>query len=122
MILLLSWLLFILAEVLRNYILIEKYKTRPDYVKSFLIRGIAAITHASLVMGVENWSEAVPVLLFQTTSFWLLFDPALNLLRGKELMYRGKNSGWLDKLPVKIYWSLKFIALITFLILLTNNF
>lgn len=104
------WLLYILVDVIGNYILIEKLHTRPNYLVLFIIRGTSAILHGILLdTQPSEWPE---LLVFQVTSFYLLFDILLNILRKKPLLYRGKNSGWLDKLPTPLYIALKVICLI----------
>lgn len=118
------WFLFILLEVLRNYVIIEKRRIRPNYGGSFCLRAffgavcliIANPDFDPLVNGREYW----PFVVFECTSFWLLFDPLLNLSRKKPLWYKGKNSGWLDKLPVGVYWSLKILALIGSIFAISN--
>ena len=50
---------------------------------------------------------------YTSCSFWLLFDPLINLFRGKKLFYRGENSfidGIGRKYPV-LYFMFKAIAL-----------
>lgn len=108
------WLTFILLEVYRNYVLIEKRRIRPNYGGSFVFRaffGLLCLILANpdfdpLVNGLDYW----PFVVFECTSFWLLFDPLLNITRKKPLGYRGKTSGWLDSLNPLIYWVLKALA------------
>jgi hypothetical protein len=116
------WLLYILLEVVTQWWLITYKKWKPIYINLFLLRGMASIFHALLLelMGaieLNSMRDYLPVLLFQTTSFWILFDLGLNLLRGKKWYYKGKNSGWLDSLPPSIYYTLKIIAVCTLLML-----
>jgi len=113
------WLLYILAEVAIHYYIIEVKKQRPFYLHFFLQRGIASIVHGVL-LDVQNMSEYLPLLALQVTSFWILFDLGLNISRGKPWHYKGKNSGYIDRLPNTIYWTLKIIALCTMLILSVN--
>jgi hypothetical protein len=111
------WLIIILLEAYRNWHIIEVQKFRPNYLQSFILRGIVAIFHG-IYMGVTEPANWYPVLIFQVSSFWLLFDLTLNVLRGKSIFYKGKNSGWLDKLPLSIYWTLKAIVLISLIYIL----
>jgi len=56
--------------------------------------------------------EFWPFLGFTAGSFWLLFDPILNLMRGKSLFYIGTNSQ-IDKFGLKypiLYWGLKIVT------------
>jgi hypothetical protein len=100
------WIIFIAIEVARNYYLIEVKKSRPIYIQSFLIRGIAAILHG-VYFDVQSMTEYVPIFIFQILSFWWLFDISLNLVRGLSIIYKGDNSGWLDSIPTRYYWALK---------------
>ena len=93
---LLVWIVAILAEAYRNYYIIEIKKSRPNYLQSFVMRGMAAILHGVL-FDPQNMGDYWPVLLFQVTSFWLLFDLSLNFLRHKPVLYIGKSSGWIDR-------------------------
>lgn len=110
---LLVWVVFIGVEVYRNWYIIEKKKQRPDYVWSFIFRGFFAILHG-IWIDVQDLPDWCPVLTYQVTSFWLLFDVSLNRARRKQWFYTGENSGWIfDKLgkwPV-VYLILKLVAL-----------
>jgi hypothetical protein len=90
----------------------RKHDIKPIYFQSFLIRGSASIVHASLVVGIENWSEAGLVIAFQVASFYLTFDAILNFWTGDKWNYQGKSSGYLDKLPMWAYLGLKVLCLI----------
>lgn len=113
----LIWILFIAIEIYRNYYIIEVVESRPDYLQSFIIRGIAAILHGVLV-GVTEPSDWYPILLYQALSFWILFDISLNLVRRKPILYKGETSGYLDRLPLPIYVSLKIVAVIVLILVL----
>ena len=122
------WLVYILSEVFVHEYIIEVKKKRPFYLHFFLQRGIAAILHGVLYLwlcfeaqGIEtSIKNYLPLFVIQVSSFWILFDLGLNLLRGKDWWYKGKNSGWVDRLSVYIYWPLKTIALITALIIIVK--
>jgi len=112
------WLLFILLDVYRNWYMIEKKKTKPIYLQSFTIRGMAAILHG-ILMDVENIDEWTPLLFFQLSSFWVIFDLSLNLLRKKSVFHVGKANlidKYLGTIP-EIYWTLKAIALIAMVVI-----
>lgn len=113
------WIIFIGLEIARNYWLIEKKKTRPIYLQSFVIRGMAAIFHG-IIVGVATWQDYLPVFIFQITSFWLLFDIGLNLARKKPLIYKGETSGYLDSLHPILYWVLKLVSLAGLIFALYN--
>lgn len=103
------WLIFIAAEIARNYILIVPLKTRPHYGWSFIFRvcGGAFFLFYHYPDPATMGFPPLYYALFQVTSFYVLFDLILNLLRGKAWNYRGKNSGELDKLPDTKYYLLK---------------
>jgi len=104
------WIIYILAEVLIQSYLIDKKNWKPVYFQLFVIRGMAAIVHGIyLDVSPETY---LPVIVWQVCSFWILFDLGLNIARGKAWYYRGKTSGWLDRIPSGvIYWAGKVIAL-----------
>lgn len=105
------WIPFIAFEIWRNRRM-RLNNVKPDYLNSFGIRGILAIVHGSLIVQVNNWSEALPVLGFQVASFYLVFDLALNAITGDKWNYQGKTSGYLDKLPMWAYIGLKVLCLV----------
>lgn len=122
------WFAFIVLELRRNYLIIERDKKRPNYLGSFIFRAFCWLVCTVLTYK-EKFDPAVigvvayiPYVVFCITSFWVLFSPILALSRKKKQWwkYRGKNSGWLSKLPGYIYWPLKGIALLIFLYLLFN--
>lgn len=120
------WLLYPLIESFIQSKLIAR-GWKPIYIMLFLIRGIVAIAHGALLdefIGLSHWAGYFPgwqwvyVLVFQVCSFWIFFDLLLNLFRGKNWYYTGKESGWLDEIKDKdgrfddfLYWGLKAIAL-----------
>lgn len=105
------WILFIAFEIWRNRRMRLK-KEKPNYFKSFGIRGMAAIVHGSAVVAVNDWSEALPTIGFQVASFYLVFDFILNAITGDRWNYQGKSSGYLDRLPMWAYVGLKGLCLI----------
>lgn len=110
------WLVYIASEVTIQAHLIGK-GWKPNYIQLFILRGAASIVHGAII-DVESFGEYFWLLAFQVTSFWILFDLGLNIVRGKELFYKGKNSGWLDKLPWDVYIILKGIAAVVCLTLI----
>lgn len=88
------WLIFIAVEAHRNYYLIEIKKERPIYSQSFIIRGLAGLIYGILFFNPQSMLEYLPVFLYQLSSFYLLFDLTLNILRSKPLLYVGEHSGW----------------------------
>lgn len=121
------WFLFIGLEIYRNYFLIEKRRMKPSYLDSFIFRAFfGMICLFIMYRGFDPLGDyttiwkAIPIVAFEVSSFYLLFDPILNLLRGKPILYRGKSSGWLDSLSLKLgtpfYILLKIFTLIILII------
>lgn len=110
------WLLFIAWEVRRNYRIIEVHKESPDYLNSFFVRAFFGLVALALMSGdydpFMEWYHSLPIVTYEVTSFYLVFDVWLNVRRGKAWNYRGKNSGWLDKLPIHFYYVLKVVCLV----------
>jgi hypothetical protein len=104
------WLLYIAIDATINYWWIEVKKKRPDYLLMFIARGIFVILYG-VYIDIQNPREWWPILAFQLSSFWIIFDLLLNSLRGRNLLYKGKNSGWIDRLPSWIYYPMKLVAL-----------
>jgi hypothetical protein len=91
---LLLWLIPIAANVLA-----DRNGRKPNYLVMFILRGMAAILHGVLFEP-DNFGEYFPVLVFQVTSFWLIFEATLNYLREKPLLYYDtveKDSGYIDR-------------------------
>ena len=105
------WLLYPIIEAFVQAYFI-KLGNKPNYLQLFILRGWIAILFGAIVLDPMTSVEGFLIITFQCTSFWLIFDPVLNKLRNKPFTYKGKDSGWLDKLPTGIYWSLKVVALV----------
>lgn len=103
------WILYILAEAKIQGYLIENKKWKPIYIQLFIIRGMVAIVYGIFLDVTPE--QYLPLLLFQITSFWIFFDLFLNFFRKKPWNYKGKTSGWLDKIPYIPYYILKLIAI-----------
>lgn len=116
----LLWLGFIPYEVRRNYRIIEVHKQKPDYLNSFGFRAFAAAVCLALMSGnydpVMDWKHSLPIVIYEVTSFYLVFDPWLNLRRGKAWDYQGAQSGWLDKLGKPYYYFLKVLCAVLLVI------
>lgn len=111
----LLWFVIIAVDAYRNHIIIKE-GNRPNYLQSFIFRGMAAIIHAIWIDGLfrifyplrlfydaplglfttELFRVWGPVLLFQLFSFAFLFNIILNSLRNKDLDYIGDHSGWIE--------------------------
>ncbi len=93
-IVLLLWLIPIAANVY-----MDRKGRKPNYIQMFLLRGMAAILHA-ILFNPHNVYDWLPILIFQVTSFWLIFEIALNLVRGKHFLYYDHlegDSGYIDR-------------------------
>lgn len=114
------WFLIIELEVWRNYYIIEVKKQAPSYLLSFILRSMAAIVYG-ILFNPQNFNDYSPILIFQVTSFWIVFDLSLNILRDKEIFYTGHESGWLDKLGkiplLYLFLKLSAFALMIFSII-----
>ena len=126
---LLLWLIPIAINVY-----IDRNGKKPNYAQVFIFRGVAALLHAILFDVAVGWLPDnlyqysvlellliwLPMLLFQITSFWILFELALNKVRGREWLYfdRSENdSGWIDRIFNNLgngaHLAAKIAALIT---------
>lgn len=90
------WLLFIIAHAYFDYYLITIEKKHPIYIRSFLCIRLPAALLYLLLWDWHNLLYAGNFILFECTSFYLIFPVLLNTFRKKELFYLGKSSGWLD--------------------------
>jgi len=103
------WLVYIFCEAFIQAKLI-KAGNKPIYIELFIIRSIVSILHG-IFLNVQPGIEYIILLGFQICSFWVIFDIVLNKLRNKPFLYRGSNSGWLDRIKSPYYEILKPIAL-----------
>jgi hypothetical protein len=94
------WLLYITADAIGNWWLIEKQKQRPNYMVLFIIRGIAAILYGAFVLDVTE-ETILMWFIFVTFSFPFPFNFLLNLLRQRPFDYYGAESGFIDRFIVK---------------------
>lgn len=108
------WLEYIIIDLLWNAFKIKGLKLRPNYFgqgcRRTLVGFIVMINDNPMFDPLGNplsMLDSLPFVVFQFTSFYLIFDPLLSLLLGKPWNYKGKNSGYLDKLPMWAYYSLK---------------
>lgn len=114
---LLIWVLLIGLEVFRNWYMIENKKSKPNYLVSFILRGMAFILYGSLIWSTKYEWFTFTIFLYCVTSFFILFDPLLNITRGKDWYYVGHSSGWIDRFATSgkiqrvAYWTLKGLAL-----------
>ena len=89
-----TWLLYPIIEALIQYVWIDKVKRRPDYQFVWMVRGAAFFAWAIwMVMRIEayvnyqGWDSfwvCMTLLGWAPTTFFLIFNPLLNKLRGRE--------------------------------------
>lgn len=114
------WIVYIVLAVLCHYAWIMRMKKRPRYDVVVVVRfgaGAAFLLfrHPELdpLGDLATIWPALVYGVFQFSSFYLLFDLILNLLRGKAWDYRGKNSGaYFDKGGWVRYYTWKVASLI----------
>lgn len=96
----------------------DKDGRKPDYLMMFILRGLAAIIHA-VSFDPRVGQDYFIIFIFQITSYWILFDLGLNIVRGREILYydrKERDSGWIERFfdsmgPV-FYLVAKVLALI----------
>ena len=106
---LLLWLIPIAVNVY-----VDRNGRKPNYGMMFVLRGMAAVVHGVIFDIFCNYFPDnlhlysywqlflifLPLLLFYTTSFWIIFELALNKVCGRELLYydrKERDSGWIDQ-------------------------
>lgn len=92
-------------------------RQKPEYLVQFILRVMASIIHGSLfVSGTADWPVYLVVVIFQVTSFWILFEVVLNFIWGEHPLYfdhKEKDSGYIDRFFAwmgETGWVLHFIA------------
>jgi hypothetical protein len=94
------WLLYIIADAIANWFIIERMHKRPDYLILFLIRGGAAILYGAIVLHTVP-GQFLWWFITVTFSFAFPFNLLLNRMRGRALDYYGAESGIIDRWVVK---------------------
>lgn len=110
---LLGWILIIAPFVVADWYLIERRKQDINHGVEFVFRGMAAILYGIFVFDTQVGMMGVHVLSFEALSFWLLFEPSLNIARGLAWDYLGTTAAS-DRFFRKnrgLYYILKVIAL-----------
>lgn len=111
---LLIWVAYIWIDVWNNYYIIEVNDRRPNYLLMNIVRGVAFVLYGRFVWDLSLDLQALYVFLYCLTSFWILFDLALNIARRKHPLYIGQHSGWIDQYGFKypaLYYLGKAVAL-----------
>jgi hypothetical protein len=101
---LLCWIAYIAVDVWINYHIIEVNKARPNYLLMNIVRGIAFLLWAKFLIHFEYELFYLNYFVFAVTSFWILFDLALNISRGRHPLYIGQTSGWIDQFGFQHQW------------------
>jgi hypothetical protein len=115
---LLTWLIPISINIY-----LDRNGAKRNYLQVFIIRAIIAILHGAWMLPTDfNYSAAsslqliliwLPFLIFQITSYWLLFEIGLNAVRGNGILYydtKESDSGWVDRLFKWAGWKMHLIA------------
>lgn len=113
MITILLWLLVPIANAVLDWYIIERLKKPIDHLVEFIFRGFAAILYGSLVLKAQAGTHGAMVIVYEVTSFYLIFELLLNLLRWKPADYLGKNSA-MDRFFSQyraLYWIFKIFSL-----------
>jgi hypothetical protein len=116
-----TWIIVIELKAWVDFYQIEKLKRKISHGFEIGVVAIIAVLHQALsgVNKIEEWDLAGWILLFQTMSYWLLFDLSLNLMRGKEPFYYGKNAAsdrLFQKLGNGTYFMTKVFALVLMIV------
>lgn len=114
-------LLLIGVEVWRNYYIIEVKKKRPNYLLSNILRVVVLILLNFLYE--RGFSLSLELSLLALGLFAVLFDPILNLSRGKPLLYYNYKTGaWLETLIARFdsLYGLYLFLEILFLLVVIN--
>jgi hypothetical protein len=84
---------------------------KPNYGMMFALRGFIAVTYQFFIVPpdmmpwtLSGWQLVMvwlPIMLFQTTSFWIIFELSLNIIQKRDnLLYydiKEKDSGYIDR-------------------------
>lgn len=109
---LLIWLIYPVAEaVIQAYLQVKRNWT-PHYGQLAVIRGMVAIVFAGAVLRMPYdmvlWWSFVG---FAMGSFFVIFDPLLQVIKGwlrkqkpKPFGYTGKRSGWINRIIGERKW------------------
>lgn len=74
---------------------------KPNYLQMLVLRGIAAFLHWCLfVNSPDQMVLLFWLFVFEVTSYWLVFEAWLNIVRRKPILYYDtteNDSGWIDR-------------------------
>lgn len=97
---LLVWLLFVVVITGMFYAIIEVYNRTPFYHAWFIVMSMAAILNG-IMFNPQNFYEWWPVLVFQISSYWVILNPLLNILREMNFWYILADAGKLHAFLLK---------------------
>lgn len=128
--LLLSWWTLIALQSFVHFFMIEEMSDRPVYLQWGILRAMAAIFYGIPYNVMDFW-QWLPILAFQVSSHFVIFNPFVTRLRyikWRELgavreeltfWYLGKDSGWFDRLfirDLKFYKAIYFFSIAVLII------
>lgn len=106
----------IAGKAVFDWFLIVKQKKSPKHgFELAIVAVLFFMIQATVIRRIYQWELAVNILLFQVTSFWLLFDGTLSVLRGLNWWYIGETSAtdrWFKRAGIGPYFMTKLFALI----------
>lgn len=112
-----TWFIVIALKAYMDFHQIEIQKKNIKHGFEILLVAMVAFFHQWIagVNKIEEWQFAGTILIFQASSYFLFFDASLNLMRGREIFYYGKEA-WTDRLFQKLgmgaYVMSKIFALV----------
>lgn len=140
MILAIKLLAWLIAPAFNAWV--DRKGKKPFYLVVNIFRGVACIVHGSLFIPGWAWQEWFrfywPVLIFQITSFWLVFELVLNLWWNKyhprdprPLFYYDQKEGdsgptdrffrWTGPVGHRVAKALAFILMIISIFLIYDS-
>lgn len=108
------WITLVILTCFIHFYKIEVIEERPWYLRWNIIRVTFAALYI-LCFNALSFAEWSVIGVFQGSSHMVIFNPGVNLLRNTKykvkwgtsfnkfpFWYLGKNSGWLDKLLIRL--------------------
>ena len=117
-----GWQFTVIATIVLNWYRIDIRGLKPHYLSANYSRAFFGFV-CLILMSAQDGSNGIdlayprtfipyiPHMVYILSSFYLFFDAGLNGLRGKRWNYRGKSSGWFDRMKIVFYYTLKAICL-----------
>jgi hypothetical protein len=89
---LLGWLPIIAAFVAVDWYQIARRKSKINHLVEFIMRAGCAIIYGGLAFDAQPGWHGFHVISFEAMSFWVIFEHALNLARGRAWNYLGTTA------------------------------